>query len=498
MKVHNLNGKVLATIYLGVIFLANLLTGIGNPGVARAQSSVEPEAPGAAPFVFLPLLQGSSGAPSSYPVNNGSVRGYTTTPGELAVIKQKAGQKLEPYATAYRKVMEFAAQDWNYQLESTACRPVWLDEADGMGILFAKALAFHLDRDSRYAAEVQEILERIMTQVKDINNQDQECRLRFAWGTPELVASADLIEEYWKDKTCTGPLSTVYGDNRIGSGNCKDLFQNWLVKNPYYIVSLSASDSLSNWGAAATTATAYVADYLWDRPEVRLVHRNPEQVNGGKDYRFTPAEAYRFANELMLDRMNGYRVDYHGNSSCDFLSGSQQDSRWAPVKSQITPNGIIPEDARRQQSCNIPAYNGQYQNYPQIHLGHNIQQCELMLRRGDRSCYDNVDTRDIPNYSFVDPKGVTRTTHLYPGRGSVERAINAVILDSGTEWRHDSALAVAYRYYINFHRLPGVENWLPQIDKMSDCSLDLCFGLLTHGFAPGEKPGLPPVTRPPQ
>ncbi len=502
MNIQPRTGKSLSTIFLGVILLVHLFSGISSPGAALAQSEVLPEAPGADPSVYLPLLQSSGGVPASYPINSGSVRGYTTTPGELALIKQKAGQGSEPYETAYDKVMQFAKKDWDYQLESTVTcpnsdSPDWLDNTEGAPILFAKALAFHMERDSRYAEEVKTILEQIMSQVKDIDSE-QGCRLRFAWGTPELVASADLIEDYWKDMACTGPLSTAHGDARTGSGNCKDLFQNWLVKNPYYMVSLSATGSQSNWGAAATNATAYVADYLWDRPEVKLVHRNPEQENGGKDYVFTPAEAYRFANQLMLDRMNGFRVEYHSGDSCDYLGGSQQDSRWAPVKSQITPNGVIPEDSRREQSCNSPAYDGAYHNYPQLHIGHNIQQCELMLRRGDRACFDNVDMRDLPNYSFVDPKGVTRSTHLYPGRGSVERVIQAVILDSGTEWRHDAALAVAYRYYFNFHRLPGVERWLPEINKMGDCGQDVCFGSLTHGFAPDERPGLPPVTRPPQ
>lgn len=497
--------RLCAPVILGVILLVNVLLGFQLPGAASAQGEAEPAGAADSPATYLPLIQTSRGT-ASFPIlpapyTSGSERGYTTTPEELALIKQKAGQGVEPYASAYEEVMEWAKKNWDYTLESTVTcpdsdSPVWLDKGEGTPIVFAKALAYHLTKDGRYAAEVKQILERIMTEVKKIDT-DQACRLSFAWGTPELVASADLIEAYWKNMTCTGPTSTEYSNTTIGSGNCKKLFQNWLVKNPYYIVSLSATDSLSNWGAAATNATAYIADYLWDRPEVRLIHRNPEQENGGKDYVFSAAEAYEFAMQLMLDRMNGYRVEYSQNS-CDYLSGSQQDPKWAPVKSQITENGIIPADSRREQSCNTPAYNGVYQNYPQLHIGLNIQQCELMLRRGDRSCFDNVDLRDMPNYTFKDPRGVTRTTHLYPGRGSVERVIKAIIVDSGTEWRHDSALAVAYRYYFNFHTLPGFEEWRAEIDRPFDCSQDICFGVLTHGFAQGETPGLPPITAPPR
>src|SRR5690606_5358470 len=136
-----------------------------------------------------------------------------------------------------------------------------------------------------------------------------------------------------------------------------------------------------------------------------------------------------------------------------------------PVKSQITENGIIPEDARRDEYCNITVYNGEYQNYPQLHLGNNIQHCELMLRRGDHSCYQNVSKNTVPNFRFLDPKGRPQVTTLREGRGSIERAIKAIIVDSKTEWRKDSSLAVAYRYYFRYHTLPGFELWAEQLDR---------------------------------
>lgn len=255
---------------------------------------------------------------------------------------------------------------------------------------------------------------------------------------------------------------------------------------------------MSNWGAAATTTLAYIADYLSDRPDVELVHRVPPEINTAGFVTYSPVEAYARANQLALDRMNGYGLEYGSSNSCDLLKGKQQRRDWEPVKSQITENGIIPEDARRDEYCNIPKYDGTYQNYPQLHLGHNIQQCELMLRRGDSSCFDNVDTTDIPEYTFVGPDGEPKTTHLYPGRGSIERAIKAIIVDSGTEWRHDPALQVAFRYYFVHHTLPGFEQWAEQLGGQTlSCSQDICFGALTHGFSIEEEvPGLPPITPP--
>jgi hypothetical protein len=413
----------------------------------------------------------------------GPSRGYQTTPQELLEIKRKAAEGIDPYQTAVFWVLEEAVKEWDFVLlkEETcpdAHSPAWNDNGAGTPILYAKALAYHLTGQDRYAEEVKNILERIMSEVETIDLDENQCRLNFAWGTPELVAAADLIEDYWIDQQCTGPVSTLYSDTTVDSGNCKALFQNWLVKNPYYIVSKSTQASSSNWGAAATNTTAYIADYLWDRPDVTLIHRNAEEINNGEDLLFTPAEAYNNANEVAIERMNGYRVEQLSSSSCDrFFANPKQSSEWEPVKSQISEKGIIPEDARRKEYCNIPQYdNANKHTYPQLHLGNNIQQCELMLRRGDRSCYDNVDNSDIPDYTF---------------------AINAIIVDAEINWQHDSALEVAYRYYYNNHTMPGIEFWYEQLNRRrARCLHHFCFALLTHGFAPDENPRDPPLVSP--
>jgi len=440
-------------------------------------------------------------------------RGYLTTPEELAEIKRKASLGIEPYAGAVAVVMDWADKKWSDKGLSAKVRcdgadkPKFIDEESGGPVIYAKALAYHLTGADAYAEDLAKILEKIMLEARtiDYERDGAQCQLNFGWGTPELVAAADLIEDFWADRLCQGPTGTVYGVDSIGEGPCKQLFQNWLVKNPYYVVSETAAERQSNWGAAATNASAYVADYLWDRPEVRLVHRRPKEIDGGKDLVLSPAEAYAYANMLARDRSNGYRLEYASDHSCDVFEGDGQSPDFPPVKSQITPWGTIPEDARREEFCNIPKYAaGQYENYPQVHLGNLIQQCELMLRRGDRSCFDNIDMSDVPNYTFPNPDpGPTAvspsyTTHLFPGRGSVERAIDAIIVDAQTEWRHESALDVAFRYYSRRSRFEQVAQWAAQLDQPSGPDQDICFGTLTHGFAPGEVPAPPPIVAPPQ
>ncbi|MBN1565073.1 MAG: DNRLRE domain-containing protein, partial [Anaerolineae bacterium] len=434
----------------------------------------------------------------SYAQGTRQPRGYLTTPAELAEIRQKADQGLEPYASSVKDVLSYANQAWDFPLVSpvtceNADDPAWIDNTGGIPILYGKALAYHLTGDAAYAAEVKTILERIMTNIGSISLTELQCQLNFGWGTPELVASADLIEGYWNDMTCTGPTSTVYGQNQLGKGPCKELFQNWLVKNPYYIVSYPAEASGNNWGAAATNTLAYIADYLSDRPDVKLINRMPREL-GGQDTAYSPAAAYARANTLAVERMNGYRVDYQSSLACDYLAGAQQLAHYTPVKSQITEKGIIPEDARREEYCNIPLYNGIYQNYPQIHLGNLIQQCELMRRRGDVSCFDNVDMTDLPNYTFLASDGTYKTTHLYAGRGSVERAINAVIIDAQTDWEHAPALQVAYRYYAVSGKLGYTAWWDEHFRAYAKCDQDICFGRLTHGFAADELLATPTPT----
>jgi hypothetical protein len=446
--------------------------------------------------LLMLLVVAPSFAAKTYVKAEDGSRGYMTTPQELRKIAKKAAKGKEPFKGAVQEVMSWANRSWNFSISnnircSDAHDPAWIDE-EGTGIVYANALAYHLTGDAKYADKATTAIKQVMKNVLAIP-LEQQCRLNFAWGIPEWVASADLLENYWRGMQCDGPTSHEYNKNNIGRGDCKDLFQNWLAKNPYYIISLSAS-SQSNWGAAAANATAYIADYLADRPDIVLVHRHPREMLNGQNVSMNPRQAFDYANKLLFDRMNGFGVEHNGSTSCDFLSGSQQQGGSTPVKSQFSERGIIPDDARREQHCNIDRYNGEYQNYPQIHINNTVQHCELLLRRGSKKCYKNIRMDDIPNYRFVGPDGKNKTTHLRPGRGSIERVINAVIIDSGTEWNHDGALWVAYRFYVVKSRFGQVSQWKRELDRSGGCSQGICFGQLTHGFKEGKTPKFPPVT----
>jgi hypothetical protein len=429
-------------------------------------------------------------------------RGYLTTPQELSTIKSKADQNIEPYKSAVSQILTWADKTWDYQLDpypvcTGADDPLWVDNGGGAPIVYSKALVYHLTNDENYAAQVKDILESVMTNVLSISTSTRQCELNFAWGIQEYVFAGDLIEDYWSTLICEGPVSFVYGDNQMCTGNCKTLWQNWLVKNPYYIVSRHGPGSINNWSTAGAVTCMGIADYCHDRSDILLEHRNYSWSNNGLSWYFTPAEAYSHMKQYALDSMNGYTEHYGSNRSCDYFENDQ----CAPgpmVKGQITENGIVPLDARRAECCNIIKYNGTYQNYPQINLANLAGFAEILWRRGDASIYDNIDNTDIPDYSWKDPDGHTHTTHLYPGRGSLERGVNAII-NAGTEWRKDAGLEVLYRYYSQYSKLAetNLSTWFSEIGRPVKASQDLCFTTLTHGFAPGETPADPPVCSPP-
>ncbi len=82
--------------------------------------------------------------------------------------------------------------------------------------------------------------------------------------------------------------------------------QNWLAKNPYYIVSYAAEENQSN-GGGGDRGDRLHRDYLWDRPDIQLSMRQ-----AGTQWRhlaeLLAREAYERSNELAIARMNGYRV----------------------------------------------------------------------------------------------------------------------------------------------------------------------------------------------
>ncbi len=409
-------------------------------------------------------------------------RGYLTTPSELQEIRSKAIEGIEPYKSSVEHAIAFAKGLWQWEAPSgritclASKSPAYLMK--GNTLIYAKALAYHLQENEQYAHQVMERITDLLqiTSFGEPGNSlkpDRQCQLNLSWAIPGFIRAADLLENLhaWQES------------------DLKYEFQNWLAEIIYPTISFTAETSMSNWGAAATNACTYIADYLWDRPDLALVSYNRFDARKRTTAR-TPAEAYRHAIELALGRMNGMRSEASGGSSraCD---------NDPMTKSMIRPDGGIPDELRRGSTgCSGDRIlEDDHSNmYSQTHLEGLIAQAELLLRRGDKSLYDNIRNDNLV-YDFESPEGNDYQVVLPRGRGSLKKAV-LFILDNPSFQKPRalrSAAEVVHRYYRHPAMLKAVLRKRP-----TSGGRPLGFETLTHAFAEGENPGLPPTVSPPR
>jgi hypothetical protein len=430
-------------------------------------------------------------------------RGYLTTPQELRLIAEQGKRGIEPYRSAVRKTLEFANRPWAWspiigramcsrptentisdaidetgadQQRKSASEPEYLSQ--GSVLVYAKALAFHLSGEERYAREAMSGIEGLLkiTSFGAFGASppaERQCQLNLSWYVPGFIRAADLLEVYppW------------------AASRMKRDFQEWLARVVYPTVSFTAEVSVSNWGAAATNACSYISDYLWDRPDLRLVSYNPSNYSTRTTTR-TPAEAYEHAIQLTLERMNGIRAEAVGGS----MQACDRDPR---TKSMIRPDGGIPDELRRGSTgCGGSRIllDDKSNMYSQTHLQNVIAQAELIWRRGDRRIYENLATQKS-FITYQGPDGLMLRAALPAGRGSLRHAVLFIIAAPSRQRPRAlrSALEVAYRYYRDPAMLNAVLGTRPNSGGRA-----MSFETLTHVFVPGQNPGPPPVVDPPK
>lgn len=353
-------------------------------------------------------------------------RGYLTTPPELARIRERAAAGVEPYHSAVRDAIAYAAKailptpDRGRVACSASRQPVYA--TSGAPVVYAYALAYRLAEDKAYAAKVRDAI-RDLQEVTALEAGD--CPLTMGRHIPDWIRAADLIDDEWDS-----------ADKRA--------FQDWLADVIYPSLATKYRRG-NNWGAVITNAGQYIADYLYDRPELKLDGRSP-------------TAAYALMRQTALDRMNGVIWDQCGQGV-----------------SMIRPDGGIPEEIRRSTTCDDThiEQGSAAHHYLEGYLAGTISQAELCLRRGDRSLYDNVN----PN-----------------GRGSIRKAIDFVL--DRVSWEKQPTLMVAARYYRDARMLAGARQRSSDQGESHDYINQ--FTSLTHDFARGETPAHPPVTAPPK
>lgn len=384
-----------------------------------------------------------------------SSRGYYTTPGELATIKQKAQVGTQPYKDAVNKVLAFATSDPNYwpfgtisgaQTCSATLEPSFL--GNGAPLVYAKALAYHLTDDQRFAASVREKLLDLIDATSyngEVYSGGNQCILNLSWYLPAWIQTADLLESYagW-------------------SVEDKMMFQRWLAAEAFKKVEWNSDSRSNNWGVAGSASTAMIADYL-DGSQIALADRNNKQL--------TNKEIWDEAKQHQVDRLNGN--SYMDNYVC----------RMPGVG--IRPDGGIPEElGRGSTGCNGLALQEQDNSYVYMQSYHQgmATHAELLLRRGDKSLYDNLNGN---------------------GAGNILKAFLFVSANPNDpsksyDWlaTQKSILEIYYRYYRNTEiaKRLGIGGARFIAGKGIQT---IHFATLTHGFAINEDPGPPPVTAPP-
>ncbi|HLB90056.1 MAG TPA: hypothetical protein VJK29_20530, partial [Terriglobales bacterium] len=224
-----------------------------------------------------------------------------------------------------------------------------------------------------------------------------------------------------------------------------------------------------NWGAAGSSASAMIADYLTGSG-ILMVDRDGATI--------TSHDAWAEAKQRAIDRMNGntYMTNVEGLCpSYDFGKG-------------IRPDGGIPwELLRGSTGCDglwIVALDQSW-TYMQAHLTPAILQAEVFLRRGDPSLYTHIAS---------------------DGDGSLLRGVYFLIhnpndVSKSVSWSSDrkGPLEYLYRFYATQGTLdPYIGAQLgiggSRIITAEGINQATNFTTLTHGFAVGETPTPPPVT----
>ena len=397
-------------------------------------------------YLVTAVNAGREGAASEVvPTMPTGVRGYLTTPRELAEISQKAQSGLEPYKSALASLLT-TVDNGKFQpapVGAVTCKasdsPPYLTA--GAPLVYGLALAYQLTGENRYADRVRTAI-RGLCGITSFGGGDGP--LTLGRHIPGWVRAADLIDDYWAKTE-------------------KKAFQDWLAAVVYPSL-LTKYRRPNNWGAVITNAGQHIADFCHDRPEMKLGDQ-------------TPAAAYQLHRQQALDRMNGL---------------CWEDDNAPEGKAMIRPDGGIPDEIRRTEGASyddtaLKAGTAGH-SYTEGHIGALIAQAELCWRRGDSAIYDNIMTA-----AGKTPNGVV----LPAGRGSLKQAILFVIEPPNwIEWDKKQSLMIAARYYRYALMLQLARKGRPHGAAGSDKVNH--FTTLTHDFAEGENPGPPPVVAPPR
>jgi hypothetical protein len=424
-------------------------------------------------------------------------RGYLTTPNELVRVARLAKAGIEPYRTAVKAELEFAAKATKKDLPKAPRLidiqgdqvedPFYLHQ--GAKFVYAWALAYNLlketepDQAQQYALAAYDLVMAMPKLDTQVSGYQQNTRLNIASHIQNWVYAADLLADW------PVPGSGV----PFGKSDDALLLKSWLgaviIRYPYN----AAHIRVNNWGGWGRLTIAVIADYVGDAAPLYVQKMTRDTSGAFEVDAGAPCDAgavatcvaldggtvYAQALQLHFDVVDG-KANEQSNSSCD-SSGS---------KSMIRPDGGLPDELRRQYDCDTTRIKDDYgaaARYSQFASESMTCLAELAWRRGDSSVYTHIDPQT--------------------GRGALYRAIR-FLLDNKVRFEHGSMLEIANHFYsfqvaveqdagrkqelsdLVGRDLPGI---LKQQNDWPEDAGWVSFGTLTHGFNPNESLRPPPV-----
>lgn len=426
-------------------------------------------------------------------------RGYLTTPPELMRAAQLARQGVEPYQSAVKVELDYAATALDGEqfrapetinIKSDIEKPTIL--AVGSKYVYAWAIAYNLlretnpDQAQKYAQRAYDLLMQMPERNTQISDYEQNTRLNLSVYMENFVYGADLLADWTPPSTQTP----------FARSEAAQKFKAWLgseiIRYPYN----AAYTRVNNWGAWGRLTTAVIADYVGDAAPL-YVQQFVKNAQGA--YEVDPALScpagqltgcrqvsagtiYDQAILLHFDAVDGKSYEF-SEASCD-ASGS---------KSMIRPDGGMPDELRRQYTCDTTVITDNYgaaARYSQFATEAMVSLAEVAWRRGDASLYTHIDPATGRGALYRSVQFLIRN-NVKLTRGSMLEMVNRFYTYQASV-EQDAAKRQEYQKLLD-QDLPGIlkaeQDWPVGEGFVS-------FGTLTHGFAAGESLKPPPTVPP--
>jgi hypothetical protein len=424
-------------------------------------------------------------------------RGYLTTPNEMRRAALLAQAGVEPYHSAVKQALRAAATALAHPPTAAPMvidiresgdiqQPAFL--ATGSKDAYAWAISYNLLRDWQprrahdYARAAADALMAMPRQNTQVSGYQANTRLNIAVHLQNFIYAADLLAD-WVPPGGVTPFA---------QSTDAQVLKTWLgtvmIRYPYNV----AHTRVTNWGAWGRLTSAVIADYVGNAAPlyVQQLHqdaRGAYQVVADMSciagdtttcIQLDAATIYTDALQTHIAMVDGKLAEFT-DLSCD---GSG-------FKSMIRPDGGLPDELRRQYSCDstqIPEPYGPAARYSQFAIEAMVCLAEVAWRRGDPSIYTHIDPAT--------------------GRGALYRSIEFLVKNR-VRFKHGAMLEIANRFYTYAVGVEPDAAKRQAYQQLRDADLPgiltregerpvgtgfVGFGTLTHGFAPGESLQPPP------